>query len=597
MSSEEKFMLPASSASSVSSPTSVSLNVKSVPQYGYTCKTVAIAAVEAYFAEKYGYSALPLEKTIKGYEAKAPESTDDAVVFEREIVSRKPSKVRVSIRELAKHRGSVQGELLELSQVPDILKEMGYEKSTTVDFRYNFDLFKSTIKEKLRKGNLVIAFFAVDQNLESPSLGFPVGVEGKSAEDLAHLGSSGEHAAVISGFDEEKDELQMVHWGKSWTTSFQSFYDAAMILEEQHGKNTYRKNLSWVGDSTAWKYDAGSMDIDSSIRIRESITPRPGSGFKGQLVVIEAPEPSKILEMRVLRSPAGQVGGYVEAHEALLLKLSSPDSAVPENLKQIIRALRRSVNFWGASSSGLSFNQRSQVTRLFRDINLLIDDPSYENFKRVVLNSYSKGIQAVIADPSDQFTKSCIKKLTEVLKLFMPTDGPEKEKYSALFSDLFGDYLPNLSRVEISSLQKLFQEYPDLVMDCPKRALEKVRFIERNLRDGMLDVISEIYERGISTLPEEKQEVCYQRITRRYFGSMEFLVATKALSDALEEILKLPAGEGRNSAMEAAVDRWLAVPVLAASVAARPFFDSSISATPVTALPTPSIPLIFSRRV
>ena len=46
------------------------------------------------------------------------------------------------------------------------------------------------------------------------------------------------------------------------------------------------------------------------------------------------------------------------------------------------------------------------------------------------------------------------------------------------------------------------------------------------------------------------------------------------LFDELKEILELVAGDP-DSAMELAVDPWLAVPVLAASFALNPFFDSS----------------------
>ena len=70
-----------------------------IEQTGHNCKIVAIANIEKYFTEGSGKT-FPLHKQKKHF---------------------------FSIRELAKRHGSLQGELLEVKQVSNILHDLGYE--------------------------------------------------------------------------------------------------------------------------------------------------------------------------------------------------------------------------------------------------------------------------------------------------------------------------------------------------------------------------------------------------------------------------------------------------------------------------------------
>ena len=119
-----------------------SLDVTPTQQYGYTCKTVAISTVENYFAKKLGYPPFPIEKTIKEYE--------EYDIGEADITKRTRSSATKSVREIAKNHGSIQGEILSLPKVGEILGEMGY-KHQEVNFGDNQETFKASIKENIKR--------------------------------------------------------------------------------------------------------------------------------------------------------------------------------------------------------------------------------------------------------------------------------------------------------------------------------------------------------------------------------------------------------------------------------------------------------------
>ena len=106
-----------------------------IPQTGHNCKTTAIAAVDQYFARKLGVAPIPLHK------------------------SKKPI---ISIREISKRFSSVQGELLEISQVTSVLNAIGY-KYELIDFsNKNYDFFQNKVTTAIDADNPIIGFFRVN---------------------------------------------------------------------------------------------------------------------------------------------------------------------------------------------------------------------------------------------------------------------------------------------------------------------------------------------------------------------------------------------------------------------------------------------------
>ena len=153
---------------------SIQLDITPVKQVGSLCKTVAIANVENYYAKKMDYDSIPLWSE---------------------------QQETISIRKLAKANGSSQGEILEFEQWRKTLDDLGFT-SEQVDFHENMSHFVATITDNLKQGNLPLIAFPVDRDsgLLNP--------ETKEPEDT-------EHAAVISGYNWQTDELTLVHWGKT----------------------------------------------------------------------------------------------------------------------------------------------------------------------------------------------------------------------------------------------------------------------------------------------------------------------------------------------------------------------------------------------
>lgn len=93
------------------------INISPVEQIGHICKPTAVACLDAYYGHLLGYFPLLLHKS------------NSASPF--------PG---ASIRQISKKFGSMQGELLEVRQVHEILNYIGYE-TEEVNFINNFQLF------------------------------------------------------------------------------------------------------------------------------------------------------------------------------------------------------------------------------------------------------------------------------------------------------------------------------------------------------------------------------------------------------------------------------------------------------------------------
>ncbi len=227
-----------------------------VHQTGHNCKTTAIATTDNYFAERLGFKPMPLHKK---------------------------SIAPISIRQLAKTKGSIQGELLEIRQFSEIFADLGYE-TELVDVHDDFDSFKNTITNNIRNGNLVIACFAVDRRTGCPT---------------THYEGDNEHAAILHGFDETTGQLDMTHWDEHRKTTMLDFYNSSMSLLKQRNPEYY-VNIKHKDNEK--KYDLISAQtgifFPSSIPTQKSLVPAPQSGFQGKLLVIKQPRLQNILAAR-----------------------------------------------------------------------------------------------------------------------------------------------------------------------------------------------------------------------------------------------------------------------------------------------------------
>lgn len=222
-----------------------------VQQTGHNCKITAIATIDKYFAKKLGFEPIPLHKK---------------------------KSALISIRQLSKMRGSLQGELLESHQISEILMDLGYE-TELIDFQTGYELFKETVISNIRQENLIIACFATDTR------GYPSN----------EYNNNNEHAAIIHGINTETETLGIMHWGISITTTMRDFYESSMVLPLHREPEYY---LSIKPQNTNKKYELISdyRRIDSSVK--KSITPLANSGFRGKLLIIKQPKLQNILNTR-----------------------------------------------------------------------------------------------------------------------------------------------------------------------------------------------------------------------------------------------------------------------------------------------------------
>lgn len=233
-----------------------SINITAVEQTGHNSKITAIASIEQYFSEKIGYVTIPLHKSY----ADSPS---------------------ISLRQIAKKFDSIQGELLEVKQMQEILNFIGYEsqikKCETVA-----DL-KETIVTQLKADLPLITFFAVNRTKGG---GLPID----------QYDGSNEVAAVIVGYNEKMNTVILMHQGRKYQCPLTKLYSSMMCLPEQRSKELYR---SVKNEDRVKKYDLITEQKYEIKQIKESIQPRLNSGFHGRLVVLKnAPELQNIQKIR-----------------------------------------------------------------------------------------------------------------------------------------------------------------------------------------------------------------------------------------------------------------------------------------------------------
>lgn len=234
------------------------IRITPVHQTGHNCKITAIASIEKYYSKMLNFRAIPLHKR------------------------NKPT----SIRQLAKKHGSVQGELLEIKQLTEILNDMGYE-AQIVDCHSNFNLYKDTLVQSIKSNHFVLAAFAVDRRTGLPTTAYD---------------GLNEHMAIINDIDEESGAIKMISWGREYVTNIRQFYASSMTLSPER-KPEYYENVKNRGKERdrERKYDLTREQNDSVLGLPttiKSITPAKDSGYRGKLIIIEKPRLEHILACR-----------------------------------------------------------------------------------------------------------------------------------------------------------------------------------------------------------------------------------------------------------------------------------------------------------
>ncbi|WP_419420251.1 hypothetical protein ACNVED_02840 [Legionella sp. D16C41] len=268
-----------------------------VQQYGATCKLTVIASVDRFFAHKNHYPAVPVFKNSKG-------------VYGQE-------KSGVSIRQLSKYLGSIQGELLEIDQLTTLLNQsLGYE-SEVVELGSEEE-FRARVIHELQQGQPCINFFSVDTRSEPEFHGKPIVTEKGDFE----------HACLITGYDALKDTLRITHWNRHFNVSLHQFYQSNQSLKDTRTQEHYRsiKEIMNIlfGYQTKYsiqrkfnladrdelipltKYLQKEMGTDPQLVLElaqtvpeiGTIIPKVGTGFRNKMICISAPTPNRVVEMQ-----------------------------------------------------------------------------------------------------------------------------------------------------------------------------------------------------------------------------------------------------------------------------------------------------------
>ncbi|MDF1757749.1 MAG: hypothetical protein P1U74_05585 [Legionellaceae bacterium] len=225
-------------------------DIKPTYQSGHNCKIVAIACIDDYWSRRLKFPKIYVHKNKRGVYSNIPEE-------------------KISIRQIAKTHGSIQGELLEIEQLNEILKEIGYN-SKTVDCAGDIEIFKGTIKKSLELGQPLICFFAVDRDTSQPT----------SVYD------DNEHACVVSGYLESDGAsfTRVIHWGQELWFPTEELFNSAMVLPQTRlPENYYRV------DNRVLKYQK-SPDGSFTYNSIQTSTPKESTGFKAKLIVVDSPK-------------------------------------------------------------------------------------------------------------------------------------------------------------------------------------------------------------------------------------------------------------------------------------------------------------------
>ena len=244
--------------------------MKIIQQTGSNCKSVSLCMVDTYYATLYDKSIIHLHK--------------------KKI---KPYSMRQHVK---KYGRSFQGEILTRSDLKNSAVALGY-KVTSVDCSDSIDNFRQTIKQNIKKGHPLISHMAVNYT-STTDLGLPGKFDGIN-----------EHSYVISGYDEKKDEVTILHWGKSYNNiPLVDLYASLMSLPKQRQTEFYvkskdKKSKYRACDEFGKCLFPSQENTKDGNKIYQTISPRNNSGFKGWVFCIQ-PKYTPSKQNKILTSSA-----------------------------------------------------------------------------------------------------------------------------------------------------------------------------------------------------------------------------------------------------------------------------------------------------
>ncbi|HET9645386.1 MAG TPA: hypothetical protein VFP68_18985, partial [Burkholderiaceae bacterium] len=171
--------------------------------------------------------------------------------------------------------GSVQGEVLQADMLLQIAEDMGYRGQSYKPS--DLDDFRSIVTKSIADGNPVATVFPVDRETGRPS---------------SHFDGRNEHAALIVGYNLERDTVDLAHWKRLYKkVPMKQLYDSMQTLPETREPEVYQRKGTSVSSSRTAKYSMVKSDaVDSDEELLFSKIPEPGSGFNNTLFLM-TPDP------------------------------------------------------------------------------------------------------------------------------------------------------------------------------------------------------------------------------------------------------------------------------------------------------------------
>lgn len=242
-----------------------------VYQNGHICKLAALANLDLLYATESGIANIPLRKNRSGY-------------YTSQINHHHSGVANTSIRETAKKYDSRQGEILQVSDLQSVAREMGYEVTTLRPL--TVDECRTAISKHIEHGMPLLTFFQVSKRDGPARHGWP---RSGGSEMI-------EHAALVVGIDTGEDTVDLAHWGQVFpriplSDLFASMdaladvrkpevYERTALVRDQRARNTYKK------------YDIVNVppsDIPAAVAAgtaRPSVVPTK-EGFRNMLLVVK----------------------------------------------------------------------------------------------------------------------------------------------------------------------------------------------------------------------------------------------------------------------------------------------------------------------
>ncbi|MGP3593610.1 hypothetical protein [Vagococcus sp. WN89Y] len=237
------------------------------PRRGEHCKLVSLSQLDAYFAERMGKHALPLLKE---------------------------HHYGVSLRQMAKEEGSLQGEILQSTTLKKIAEKIGY--SVEMVRPENLIEFKDCLKNNINDKGIII-FYALETDDLYDIYDDRFFANHNSVETF-------EHASVISWYDSEREICTLNHWQEKHpgipvellfksnqslkASRMKEFYSPSAqenhlymdYKDPQTGKRLYKYRIEHT--EQYW-----NVKERKNIEHLQTISPVPGTGFKGLVMLIE----------------------------------------------------------------------------------------------------------------------------------------------------------------------------------------------------------------------------------------------------------------------------------------------------------------------